>query len=277
MEIFQSKKIMIKLLKIEKSGKTNIRTNLYARIRHKKEWRMILVFNIFKFIGIFMAVIMGMITVFMMLIIISKIEVNIKKFHISKNVNNNINKKINNNGNNNWKNRRTFLKISLKIGNFQWLWINLDKSKLAKIQEKLKEQEEKNKQIKEKVNREIKNDLKLIIKNKKLRKELKDIKPQLKRFKANIQISTKDYIITSYLVAIISIVISNIVPHLVNEKQKRETKEIIKNINYKINPIYIYQNYYDIRLSMIIDVSIFKILKFLIALVKISRKISKTV
>ncbi len=234
---------------------------------------MILVFNIFKFIGIFMAVIIGMITVFMMLIIISKIEVNIKKFHISKNVNNN----INNNGNNNWKNRRTFLKISLKIGNFQWLCINLDKSKLAKIQEKLKEQEEKNKQIKEKVNREIKNDLKLIIKNKKLRKELKDIKPQLKRFKANIQISTKDYIITSYLVAIISIVISNIVPHLVNEKQKRETKEIIKNINYKINPIYINQNYYDIRLSMIIDVSIFKILKFLIALVKISRKISKTV
>lgn len=242
---------------------------------------MILVFNIFKFIGIFMAVIMGMITVFMMLIIISKIEVNIKKFHISKNVNNNINKnvnkKINNNGNNNWKNRRTFLKTSLKIGNFQWLCINLDKSKLAKIQEKLKEQEEKNKQIKEKVNREIKNDLKLIIKNKKLRKELKDIKPQLKRFKANIQISTKDYIITSYLVAIISIVISNIVPHLVNEKQKRKTKEIIKNINYKINPIYINQNYYDIRLSMIIDVSIFKILKFLIALVKISRKISKTV
>lgn len=241
---------------------------------------MILVFNIFKFIGIFIAVIMGMITVFMMLIIISKIEVNIKKFHISKNVNNNINKnvnkKINNNGNN-WKNRRTFLKTSLKIGNFQWLWINLDKSKLAKIQEKLKEQEEKNKQIKEKVNREIKNDLKLIIKNKKLRKELKDIKPQLKRFKANIQISTKDYIITSYLVAIISIVISNIVPHLINEKQKRETKEIIKNINYKINPIYINQNYYDIRLSMIIDVSIFKILKFLIALVKISRKISKTV
>ena len=242
---------------------------------------MILVFNILKFIGIFMAVIMGMITVFMMLIIISKIEVNIKKFHISKNVNNNINKnvnkKINNNGNNNWKNRRTFLKTSLKIGNFQWLWINLDKSKLAKIQEKLKEQEEKNKQIKEKVNREIKNDLKLIIKNKKLRKELKDIKPQLKRFKANIQISTKDYIITSYLVAIISIVISNIVPHLVNEKQKRKTKEIIKNINYKINPIYINQNYYDIRLSMIIDVSIFKILKFLIALVKIPRKISKTV
>ena len=242
---------------------------------------MILVFNIFKFIGIFMAVIMGMITVFMMLIIISKIEVNIKKFHISKNVNNNINKnvnkKINNNGNNNWKNRRTFLKTSLKIGNFQWLCINLDKSKLAKIQEKLKEQEEKNKQIKEKVNREIKNDLKLIIKNKKLRKELKDIKPQLKRFKANIQISTKDYIITSYLVAIISIVISNIVPHLVNEKQKRKTKEIIKNINYKINPIYINQNYYDIRLSMIIYVSIFKILKFLIALVKISRKISKTV
>lgn len=234
---------------------------------------MILVFNIFKFIGIFMAVIMGMITVFMMLIIISKIEVNIKKFHISKNVNNN----INNNGNNNWKNRRTFLKTSLKIGKFQWLWINLDKSKLAKIQEKLKEQEEKNKQIKEKVNIEIKNDLKLIIKNKKLRKELKDIKPQLKRFKANIQISTKDYIITSYLVAIISIAISNIVPHLVNEKQKRETKEIIKNINYKINPIYINQNYYDIRLSMIIDVSIFKILKFLIALVKISRKISKTV
>lgn len=241
---------------------------------------MILVFNIFKFIGIFIAVIMGMITVFMMLIIISKIEVNIKKFHISKNVNNNINKnvnkKINNNGNN-WKNRRTFLKTSLKIGKFQWLCINLDKSKLAKIQEKLKEQEEKNKQIKEKVNREIKNDLKLIIKNKKLRKELKDIKPQLKRFKANIQISTKDYIITSYLVAIISIVISNIVPHLINEKQKRETKEIIKNINYKINPIYINQNYYDIRLSMIIDVSIFKILKFLIALVKISRKISKTV
>ena len=158
--------------------------------------------------------------------------------------------------------------------------LNFEKNvikKLAKIQEKLKEQEEKNKQIKEKVNREIKTDLKLIIKNKKLRKELKDIKPQLKRFKANIQISTKDYIITSYLVAIISIVISNIVPHLVNEKQKRETKEIIKNINYKINPIYINQNYYDIRLSMIIDVSIFKILKFLIALVKISRKISKTV
>ena len=240
---------------------------------------MILVFNIFKFIGIFMAVIMGMITVFMMLIIISKIEVNIKKFHISKinNINKNVNKKINNNGNNNWKNRRTFLKISLKIGKFQWLWINLDESKLAKIQEKLKEQEEKNKRIKEKVNRKIKNDLKLIIKNKKLRKELKDIKPQLKLFKANIQISTKDYIITSYLVAIISIVISNIVPHLVNEKQNRASKEIIKNINYKINPIYINQNYYDIRLSMIIDVSIFKILKFLIALVKISKKISKTV
>ena len=240
---------------------------------------MILVFNIFKFIGIFMAVIMGMITVFMMLIIISKIEVNIKKFHISKinNINKNVNKKINNNGNHNWKNRRTFLKISLKIGKFQWLWINLDESKLAKIQEKLKEQEEKNKRIKEKVNRKIKNDLKLIIKNKKLRKELKDIKPQLKLFKANIQISTKDYIITSYLVAIISIVISNIVPHLVNEKQNRASKEIIKNINYKINPIYINQNYYDIRLSMIIDVSIFKILKFLIALVKISKKISKTV
>ena len=184
------------------------------------------------------------------LISISKLELNIKNLDMS-----NINKKQNN--------QRLSVKISLKIGKFHWLHFKLNKHKLATIYAKIKKDQYKKNITNEDLKRKAIQDFKLIINNKEIKKEIKTTKINIEKLDANILVGTKDYIITSYLVAFLSIIISNILPHLLD-------KNIIieEDIFYKVNPIYHPINMYNIKLSTIINVKVSDIVKNILEIKK---------
>lgn len=177
------------------------------------------------------------------LISISRIELNIENLDMS-----NINKKQNN--------PKLLVKISLKIGRLHWIHLKLNKHKLATIYAKIKKDQYKKNITNEDLKRKAIQDFKLIINNKEIKKEIKTTKINIEKLDANILVGTKDYIITSYLVAFLSIIISNILPHLLD-------KNIIieEDIFYKVNPIYHPINMYNIKLSTIINVKVSDIVK----------------
>lgn len=189
---------------------------------------------------------------------ISKLEINIKNLKTS-----NLYKEKNNN--------KAIIKISLKIGKFHWLKIKINKEKIKKIYQKLNE-EGKNKFNIEKFKTKLKKDVTQIFKDKELKKLLKNIKIELDEFKADVAISTDDYIFTSFLVAIISIIISNVLPHIINKKLK---EDIEKAISYKINPIYQQRNVYNIHLTTSLSIKIFPIIQIAFKLVQINARISE--
>ena len=92
---------------------------------------------------------------------------------------------------------------------------------------------------------------------------MKNICIDLKKIKLDLKVGTEDYVLTSYIVAIISILISNILPHIIrNKKQINEEK-----YNYKILPIYSKNNLYKIELDCIINAKMGNII-YVIYLIK---------
>lgn len=177
------------------------------------------------------------------LISVSKLELNIENLDMS-----NINKKQNN--------QRLSVKISLKIGKFHWLHFKLNKHKLATIYAKIKKDQYKKNITNEDLTRKAIKDFKLMIKNKEIKKELKETKINIEKINIDILIGTKDYIMTSYLVTFISIIISNILPHILDKNVKIE-----EDIFYKINPIYHPINMYNLKLSTIINIKVSDVAK----------------
>ncbi len=177
------------------------------------------------------------------LISISKLELNIENIDMS-----NINKKQNN--------QRLSVKISLKIGKFHWIHFKLNKHKLATIYAKIKKDQYKKNITNEDLTRKAIKDFKLMIKNKEIKKELKETKINIEKINIDILVGTKDYIVTSYLVACISIIISNILPHILDKNVKIE-----EDIFYKVNPIYHPINMYNLKLSTIINIKVSDIAK----------------
>ncbi len=113
-------------------------------------------------------------------------------------------------------------------------------------------------------NEEIQTKLKKIIGNINTNKkiQIKDVIPQLKiaknylnieKLKFHLNIDTEDVIFTSYLVGILSIVISNIL----NKSIRRYNK---KNYWYRIQPIYKKQNYIKLNFNSIISIKIVHII-----------------
>ena len=128
------------------------------------------------------------------LISISELELDIKNLQMS-----NINKKRNN--------EKIQIKVSLKIGNFHWLGIKITKTKLSAIYAKMNEKQYKKNITNKDLQRQAIEDVKVFLKDKDIRHQFKETKIKIEKLDTRIFVATKNYIATSYLVAIISIII----------------------------------------------------------------------
>ena len=112
--------------------------------------------------------------------------------------------------------------------------LNKRKAKKLHIDEKVKKI--KFKQVEE----EVKLDF-----DKEILNKIKKINFKIKKFKLYLQIGTKSPVATSYLVAIISIVVSMILANLIKKVDPI-------NHNYKITPLYVNKNKVNLNLNCII-------------------------
>ena len=177
------------------------------------------------------------------LISLSKIELDIKNLQM-----NNIDKKRNN--------EKIQIKISLKIGEIRWIHIKIDKRKLSTIYAKMKKKQYKKNITNKDIQKQAIQDMKTFIKSKNIKQSIKNIKIKIEKLDTKISIGTKNYITTSYLVAILSIIISNTLPHFIDKKTN-----LSQEIFYKIQPIYNPINIYDIQGNIRISTKISIIIK----------------
>ncbi len=195
--------------------------------------------------------IVGILVLLVTLILISKLELKINRLDIS-----NIDKHKNN--------EKLSLQISLLIGKFKWFRITINKDKLARIYVKIKEKEAT--MDLNKVKKDIEQDFKIIFEDAELRKLIFSTKLSLEKFNANIALGSRDILFTSYLVAVVSIVISNILPHIISPK-----KDVARIIHYRIVPIYKEEDIYNIHLSLTINTKILHLLNIIIKTYKITK------
>ena len=193
--------------------------------------------------------IIGILILLITLIVISKIELKVNKLDLS-----NIDKHKNN--------EKLSLQLSLILGKIRWFRVTINKEKLASIYVKIKEKEAK--MDLNKVKKDIEKDFKIIFENDELRKLIFSTKLSLEKFNANIALGSRDFLLTSYLVAITSIVISNILPHIVSPKSN-----VARIIHYRIVPIYKEEDIYNIHLSLTINTKILHLLNIIIKTYKI--------
>ena len=201
--------------------------------------------------------IVGILVLLVTLILISKLELKINRLDIS-----NIDKHKNN--------EKISLQISLLIGKFKWFRITINKDKLARIYVKIKEKEAT--MDLNKVKKDIEQDFKIIFEDAELRKLIFSTKLSLEKFNANIALGSRDFLLTSYLVAVVSIVISNILPHIISPK-----KDVARIIHYRIVPIYKEEDIYNIHLSLTINTKILHLLNIIIKTYKITKLKKSTV
>ena len=195
--------------------------------------------------------IVGILVLLVTLILISKLELKINRLDIS-----NIDKHKNN--------EKLSLQISLLTGKFKWFRITINKDKLARIYVKIKEKEAT--MDLNKVKKDIEQDFKIIFEDAELRKLIFSTKLSLEKFNANIALGSRDFLLTSYLVAVVSIVISNILPHIISPK-----KDVARIIHYRIVPIYKEEDIYNIHLSLTINTKILHLLNIIIKTYKITK------
>ena len=201
---------------------------------------MILVFYIT------LAVICG-ICILTLLIYLSKIEINIKNLYM-----NSESKKRNN--------ENVIISISLKLWRIQWFSLKMDKNKMSSLYAKMKIKEYKhNKDIKNKIKRL----LKACIQDKRIIKLASNLSIEIEELKSEIFLGTEDTIVTSYLVAAVAIIISNVIPHI--------TKNSDNTIQYKVLPIYKQKYIYILKLYSIIDIKIMKIIQIMLEVKRIIR------
>ena len=201
--------------------------------------------------------IVGILVLLVTLILISKLELKINRLDIS-----NIDKHKNN--------EKLSLQISLLIGKFKWFRITINKDKLARIYVKIKEKEAT--MDLNKVKKDIEQDFKIIFEDAELRKLIFSTKLSLEKFNARAISECRDFLLTSYLVAVVSIVISNILPHIISPK-----KDVARIIHYRIVPIYKEEDIYNIHLSLTINTKILHLLNIIIKTYKITKLKKSTV
>lgn len=201
--------------------------------------------------------IVGILVLLVTLILISKLELKINRLDIS-----NIDKHKNN--------EKLSLQISFLIGKFKWFKITINKEKLAWLYVKIKEKEAS--MDLNKVKKDIEQDFKIIYEDVELRKLIFSTKLNLEKFNANIALGSRDFLLTSYLVAVVSIVISNILPHIISPK-----KDVARIIHYRIVPIYKEEDIYNIHLSLTINTKILHLLNIIIKTYKITKLKKSTV
>lgn len=202
---------------------------------------MILVFYVLNFI-------IGILAIILFLILVSRIEIRAQSIYF-----NNIEKMRNN--------TKMKIKVSLKIGKIPWLFIKLDKSKIEKIYLLIKKNEIKN-------NIDVEEQQKKIIsmlQNRNIRKQVVSIDLNLTKLKLEIRIANKEYPVTAYITSFVAILISNILPYITKEQSN---KAITKNIYYKVEPVYVNKNAYDILADVTLNIKIYQIIFTLIRINK---------
>lgn len=202
---------------------------------------MILVFYVLNFI-------IGILAIILFLVLVSRIEIRAQSIYF-----NSIEKMRNN--------AKMKIKVSLKIGKIPWLFIKLDKSKIEKIYLLIKKNEIKN-------NIDVEEQQKKIIsmlQNRNIRKQVVSIDLNITKLKLEIRIANKEYPVTSYITSFIAILISNILPYITKEQSN---KAITKNIYYKVEPVYVNKNAYDILADVTLNIKIYQIIFTLIRINK---------
>ena len=175
---------------------------------------------------LFLCVIVILIVLLILFILISTIKVEIEKVNISNVM------KIKSN---------YIIKISaLLVNKFKWLSFQIDRINIKKFSKKLHLE---------------KIDIQKLEKNFNVYdiKQIINIKPKLTYLDLKISLGVEDVILTSYLIPIVSIVISIILPYITKNNK-------IDNINYKIMPLYNNKNIYDIKLDTIIEIKVINVL-----------------
>ena len=117
----------------------------------------------------------------------------------------------------------------------------------------------------------IAKETKIILENQELKGKILDTKVELDKFNANISLGTEDYILTSYVVAIVAIIIANILPHVIKETEQ----DILKRVNYKVLPIYQPKNIYKVELSTTLSIKISHLIQIAYMLKKVNKEYRK--
>ena len=197
---------------------------------------------------IFLAIII-LITLFLFLVVASNLRISFENFNFSnmeEDIAENVAKY------NGGEKDKFNIKISLVLfKKITWLYVNLNKNRLKKIRKKAHLD---------------KNTLKQLEKDFKFSdlKKLKGLKPKITNLDLNINLGIEDVVITSYLIVGISILISNILPFLVE-------KENYNNCKYNVKPIYLNKNLYKISFNCIIEEKMVHIINILFKFIKKGR------
>ena len=176
---------------------------------------------------LFLCIAILIITLILTLIFISTIRIKLENMNIS----------------NIQKNKSVYkINISFSLLNkIKWLAFNIGENKIKKITKKI----------------QLKN-IDMAKLEKYLRpsdiKELAKINPKISYLKLELNLGLEDVVFTSYIVAIISTMLSIILPYVTKEKDR-------KNLYYKILPIYNNKNQYHINLDVIFEVKLINVFK----------------
>ena len=197
----------------------------------------------------------ALVLLLLIMIIISKIEFEIQNLDMS-----NIDKKQNN--------KKLKVSVSLRIGKLHWIKVCLNKKKILKLNNKIKSYEQNNKAEAEKMKKTAKKEVAIILKNTKIRRLILNTKVELNEFKANISIGTEDYVITSYLIGIISAIIPNILARAKFDKKQKISKTVI----YSVQPIYQPKNIYSVKMNIKVATKISHLLYIALILAKTTKQ-----
>lgn len=209
---------------------------------------MILVFYIL--LGIIVLILLLLI-----MIMISKIEFEIQNLDMS-----NIDKKQNN--------KKLKVSISLKIGKLHWIKVCLNKEKILKLNNKIKSYKQNNQTEAEKMKKVAKKEVAIMLKNTEIRRLILNTKVELNEFKANISIGTENYVITSYLIGIISAILPNILARATFGRKQKISKTVI----YSVQPIYQPRNIYSVKMNMRVATKISHLLYIALTLAKTTKQ-----
>lgn len=176
---------------------------------------------------LFLCIAILIITLILTLIFISTLRIKLENMNIS-----------------NIKKNKSAYSINISfylLNKIKWLAFNISENKIKKITKKI----------------QFKN-IDMIKLEKYLQpsdiKELAKINPKISYLKLEFNLGLEDVVVTSYIVAIISTMLSIILPYVTKEKER-------KNLYYKILPIYNNKNQYHINLDVIFEVKLINVFK----------------
>ncbi len=191
---------------------------------------MVLVFILYGIAAFFVILIL--------LLFLSTIRINVNKLKLS-NIDNNYGENI----------KDYSINISMSLFNkIKWISVNLNDKKIKKIQNKMNMKKIDFKKLKGDFKPD---DIKL----------LKKIKVKIAYLELLARIGVNDVVATSFIIFAITMIISLLLPHVIEEYKD-------KKYNYKILPLYLNRNAYEIKLDCIIEVKMVHIINIVYVFLK---------